>query len=469
MPADHYQTLGVTSNADIAQIKRRYRQLVRQHHPDALPVAQRESAHAQMLAINQAWTTLSDPASRARYDRTQNTAPSFVIHPPQSSTTNFSATSTRNVSAAQTTSSQDNSSQTARTATSARAASTAKTATKTTAKTTVKTANRRTGDTRSRLLTQVFEAAELYFFYGKAGEAIGLCRRVLSQDPNNAEAHALLGDIYADQGRFDVAVFMFERAVQSQPQNTLYRQKWQALSSKVNGFSPTDFQSARFSEHEFPHADFVEHDANGLGQARRTTANSSTRSNEPRSDETRNDESSSALENDAVRVISGAALAVLSTLLVLSGHFSAMGGTFQWSPAAPIAGRLLISGVLSAFMLGAALPLLKWIEPFGAIAKRHSPVEGTPTSLLVGLAGIAFAPLGWAFALLLSLSTRRTNTPLFSCLAIAILLSATLSFPARGTSSVPSLSDALLWWSGRAVFPALLAGWALGSLNAKDH
>ena len=444
MAVDPYQTLGVTPDADVAQIKRRYRQLVRLHHPDALPVAQRAAAHQQMLAINQAWATLSDPASRARYDRAQMAAPSFIIHPPQSASANFSASTTRNSETS-----------TARTATAARPASTAKTATETAERATAKAANRRSGESRSRLLTQVFEAAELYFFYGKAGEAIGLCRRVLGQDPNNAEAHALLGDIYADQGRFDVAVFMFERAVQSQPQNTLYRQKWQALSSKATGFSAADFGSPHFSPNDFPHANYV--------------ANDDARTAAKRASSTRSAQRSRTIENDGARVVCGVVLLLLSLSFLLGGHLSGAGATLQWSPAAPIAGRVLLSTMLSALTLGAALPLLGWITPFGAVAHRHSPAEGAPTSLLVGLAGMAFAPLGWTFGLLLSLSTQRANKSLFLGLSLGVLLAATLAFPARGTAFVASLSHALLWWSGRATFPALLAGWALGSIGMAEE
>ncbi|MBV9468856.1 MAG: tetratricopeptide repeat protein, partial [Abitibacteriaceae bacterium] len=66
---------------------------------------------------------------------------------------------------------------------------------------------------------------------GKMGEAVALCTKVMKTDPTHAEAPALLGDIYSEQGRNDVALLMYERAMRNQPNNLLYRQKWQAIKN----------------------------------------------------------------------------------------------------------------------------------------------------------------------------------------------------------------------------------------------
>lgn len=64
---DHYRTLGLTHTADANAIRTAYRTLAKRYHPD---VSKLRDAHARFLAIAEAYQVLSDPATRARYDRT---------------------------------------------------------------------------------------------------------------------------------------------------------------------------------------------------------------------------------------------------------------------------------------------------------------------------------------------------------------------------------------------------------------
>ena len=64
--ADHYQTLGVPKNATQADIKKAYRKLARQYHPDRNPGD--ESAEDRFKGISVAYETLSDPEKRKHYD-----------------------------------------------------------------------------------------------------------------------------------------------------------------------------------------------------------------------------------------------------------------------------------------------------------------------------------------------------------------------------------------------------------------
>jgi len=63
---DLYRVLGVAPDASPREIRRAYRRLARQHHPDLNPHPD-GARHFALLA--DAYETLHDPAQRARYDR----------------------------------------------------------------------------------------------------------------------------------------------------------------------------------------------------------------------------------------------------------------------------------------------------------------------------------------------------------------------------------------------------------------
>jgi curved DNA-binding protein len=67
MPRDYYEVLGVSRNASEADIKKAYRKLARQYHPDRNPG--NKQAEARFKEVQEAYDVLNDKTKRAQYDR----------------------------------------------------------------------------------------------------------------------------------------------------------------------------------------------------------------------------------------------------------------------------------------------------------------------------------------------------------------------------------------------------------------
>lgn len=74
--SDHYQTLGVKRDASPDEIKKAYRKLASQHHPD------KGGDKHKFQEIEQAYRTLSDPQLRAQHDNPQPQGFNFEFNGP---------------------------------------------------------------------------------------------------------------------------------------------------------------------------------------------------------------------------------------------------------------------------------------------------------------------------------------------------------------------------------------------------
>lgn len=72
---DHYETLQVSRDAEPEVIEKAYKALSMKYHPDRARLDDRVRANRRMQRLNEAYTVLSDPARRRRYDDVLPSAP----------------------------------------------------------------------------------------------------------------------------------------------------------------------------------------------------------------------------------------------------------------------------------------------------------------------------------------------------------------------------------------------------------
>lgn len=157
----HYEVLGLPRDATLAQVKRRYRQLVRKYHPD---VAQdKATAHRLFLQIREAYECLNDPTRRRAYDATltlDRPKPPPTARPTQQATSRPQAAPS------------------------------------------------------ATPVSKLIKDAQWSFIQRRFNEAAEHCRAVLKIDPRNAKAYSILGDIYTAQRKTDAAIKYYSYAIQ---------------------------------------------------------------------------------------------------------------------------------------------------------------------------------------------------------------------------------------------------------------
>jgi curved DNA-binding protein CbpA len=236
----HYEVLGVAADATQDAIRKRFRALARQFHPDLN--RDRPEAHEQFLKIKEAYEVISDPNQRASYDLalrdiarrqaefrsrsfgsapTQTPRPGAPNRPP-----NWSAARPPAGPAAQPSSDV------------VRA--------------------RREAEARRQKVARTANQARQAYATGNLRESQRLCQEVL-ETARHGPTYELLGDIYSRQGRLDEALQYYTLAAQLQSYNGQVMAKLNHVVARQQG-APTRTQAQRVAiESAIPPARILGH------------------------------------------------------------------------------------------------------------------------------------------------------------------------------------------------------------------
>jgi tetratricopeptide (TPR) repeat protein len=166
----YYEILGVPRTATEAQIKRKYRQLVRTYHPDV--AEDKAAAKAAFIEISEAYKALSNPDRRLIYDASLD-AEMFKVPPRRPAPSSRPSTS-----------------------------------------------RPRYQPSQNRVqVEELLRQAKTAFTHGQFRTAAWTCNQIQQLDARNVQAHVILGDIYRIQRRAEEAIAMYSIAVQLDPRN----------------------------------------------------------------------------------------------------------------------------------------------------------------------------------------------------------------------------------------------------------
>lgn len=191
---NHYETLGLSMHATQEAIRRRYRELVHQYHPDVNPSPQ---AKEQFLRIQEAYQVLSDPERRRHYDallRLQRGEPPSARH----SQSRAQKPPTQAAEPTQTQSSKPH------------------------------------ADELRRVILQ----AERAFLQGRMQDALYWAKQATRIAPRHAKGHEIIGDVYRTQGHYEAALNAYTYAIQLNPNNPNLQRKLDAVIEHTRSKTP---------------------------------------------------------------------------------------------------------------------------------------------------------------------------------------------------------------------------------------
>ncbi|MCS6918672.1 MAG: DnaJ domain-containing protein [Fimbriimonadales bacterium] len=186
---NHYEVLGLSMHATQEAVRRRYRELVRQYHPDVNPSPQ---AQEQFLRIQEAYQVLSDPERRKHYDAL------LRLRQGEPPSARYSQPRTRPA--------QPQTAQQSRPQPSSPPA-----------------------DELRRLIIQ----AERAFLQGRMQDALYWAKQATRLAPRHAKGHEIIGDVYRTQGHYDAALNAYTYAIQLDPHNPDLQRKLDAMLERT--------------------------------------------------------------------------------------------------------------------------------------------------------------------------------------------------------------------------------------------
>ncbi|MBC7327611.1 tetratricopeptide repeat protein [bacterium] len=88
-------------------------------------------------------------------------------------------------------------------------------------------------------IAQILLSASLNLANGRFIEAERECKWIIEQDPFNADAHSLLGDIYERKGEIILAIEEYREAIRLAPGERFYRSRLEELGRRKNHKLPS--------------------------------------------------------------------------------------------------------------------------------------------------------------------------------------------------------------------------------------
>jgi curved DNA-binding protein CbpA len=402
MDRTHYEILGVARDAAPEQIKRRFRQLAREHHPDV--ARDKASSHQAFVRISEAYRVLIDPLRRADYDLTLRDQERRQQPPPG-----------------------------ARPYTPPRSGGAPPPGPRRAPGTPPGGSARPPGAPRPQGtrpdVTMLLRRAQAACAGMRFRDAIRDLQAVLGVDPRNATAFSLLGDIYARQGRVDEAIRHYTYAIQFNPTNRAVEEKLERLLARESAGT----RPARGSHVSAPR---TRRPGRGVQRLTRRQVNQ--------------------------RMFMGAfgfALALFLMLIIEHApgeRITDWPWIYYWT--APLLWLMIIDGML----VGVTLSLTNLVRPIDeellvpAVARRG---RGVPIGLLLTLLGAMFFYVGVAmYSLIGLLQESFSSSVLVVFLAtFALVLCFAVLAPERAGGQV-------MLFGGNVIFLSMLGGWLIGDL-----